>query len=118
MLWAYIVAFEENSSPPVITAAMNADQVTGRTLRVVCATLRSRAATPMSRKSTKAIEPTTTLKASTWKHSIHGNNSSPSRIAVAMRESCSNCQKGSNKSARLKVGDPPPCENDGDPQGQ
>src|SRR5581483_6114703 len=70
----------------------------------------------ISRKSTIAIEPITSVNASTCTHSIHGNRLSPSRIAVAIAVSCTNCRNCSNTSRTLNVRDPSPREDNGDPQ--
>src|ERR1700738_2660579 len=71
----------------------------------------------MSRKSTMAIDPITSVKASTCTHSTHGNRVSPSRMAVAIEVSCNACRNCSNTSCSLNVGDPSPCTDDGNPQG-
>src|SRR5882762_5530654 len=103
-------------SPPVSTANTNAIHVIGSTAAVVCATVRSREATPRSRRSTIAIEPMTTVRASTCTHSIQGKRLSPSRIAVAIALSCRVWRNCSNGSGSLNVGDPSACADNGDPE--
>src|ERR1700733_14210839 len=71
---------------------------------------------PSRRRSTIAIEPMTTLRASTWTHSIQGKSVSPSRMAVEIELSCSVCRNCSNTSASLNVGDPSSSTDDGYPK--
>ena len=68
---------------PVIAAIPKAIQVTGSTSRMSFVTGRLREATPSSRRSTTAMEPSTSVIASTWMLSNHGNSSSFARTVSA-----------------------------------
>ena len=78
------------SSRPATAAMAKAIQVIGSRDSIVSSMRRPFDASPISRRSTTEIDPTTVTKAITCTHSIAGNSQSDSRIVV---ESCVVCSQ-------------------------
>src|SRR5471032_1314134 len=110
----------------------NAPQVKGSTSAIRRLTVRSREATPNSRRSTIEIVPTTSTIARTWTDSIHGKMISFSLIVVATAVACSHPRTRSSSTGKFLIsimrhaaksigrlgviGDPPAGEHDRGPQ--
>src|SRR5687767_1469560 len=83
VLWMYSVALDVNMASPVIVATMNAIQVSGSTSLASWVTGLFSEARPSRRRSTTAMEPSTSAIASTCTLSSHGNAMALERMLSA-----------------------------------
>src|SRR5271169_1138784 len=90
---------------PAVAATANALQVHGNISAATWLKGRSLLLSPISRRSTVMIEPTTKTNANTWIVSIVGNSHSDSRICVGKFKTCSQA-KARSMEVRSDIGYP------------